>query len=272
MLSVQASKIVPGALGLYVQKAVAEGEVVAVEHARFLSAPTSGVHPDHHNGRYAWSMVENILRNFSSAEGLGALLAALRKDAFATGLGSFTWEEPGDSRALAWLTATYPRHDRDAIRAIYDIMGTNAIAASGVTRDYHVPGLARPVRVEDTHLHGFFPLFSRINHSCVPNTKPQPPVDAQGPLRLVALRALEAGEELTFHYLTQGDPDPTTDRPALLRRYGFRCSCPRCRQLCALLECPKKTERQCPCHRARYCGPEHQKLDWARHKGAEHVL
>jgi hypothetical protein len=268
MLSVQASKIVPGALGLYVQKEVAEGEVVAVEHARFLSAPAQAVHPVHHNRRYAWSMVENILKEFPTTEALEGLLSELRKDAYATGLAEASWAL-GDTQALDWLARAY-KQSPYLIREVYNIMCTTAINAGLATRNLRVPGLAREIQLIDTNLHGFFPLFARINHSCAPNIKLEPPLDVAGPLALVALRPLQAGEELSFHYLGEGI-ERSAQRRELLQQFAFRCACPQCRQLCALLECTKKADKHCPCQRAHYCCPEHQKLDWARHKGAEHV-
>ena len=69
-----------------------------------------------------------------------------------------------------------------------------------------------------------FALTCCANHSCVPNVQLQYNEDSTGVL--VALRDLEAHEELCINYV--GLEQPTELRQADLRHYGFTCSCERC--------------------------------------------
>ena len=69
-----------------------------------------------------------------------------------------------------------------------------------------------------------FALTCCANHSCVPNVQLQYNEDSTGVL--VALRDLEAHEELCINYV--GLDQPTELRQADLRHYGFTCSCERC--------------------------------------------
>jgi hypothetical protein len=47
-------------------------------------------------------------------------------------------------------------------------------------------------------------------------------------LKLVALRRIEAGEELTHSYIEE--TLPLEERREDLRSYGFVCDCPKCQQ------------------------------------------
>jgi hypothetical protein len=89
-------------------------------------------------------------------------------------------------------------------------------------------------------------------------------------MRVTTTRAVREGEPLTFDYVNSVPLEQK--RAVLLKQYGFRCLCPRCRKLCALVTCNKVGDKYCPCGRASYCGQEHQRADWARHKAHEHVM
>ena len=73
---------------------------------------------------------------------------------------------------------------------------------------------------------GHYPSAAAINHSCWPNSDYLS--DAAGRLRVVTVRPVAQGEEITIAYtptLTQ----PTAQRCATLRRdFFFACDCPRC--------------------------------------------
>ena len=72
---------------------------------------------------------------------------------------------------------------------------------------------------------GFFHLFSRMNHSCVPNVfdhyNP-----ALGLLTSHALRDVRAGEQLFSHYIDLLMPRRARQRK--LATWGFECACPVC--------------------------------------------
>jgi len=100
--------------------------------------------------------------------------------------------------------------------------------APGTTWEHGVTlsGPARPV----IPLHGAVGfVVSRINHSCVPcavvellRGAPKKPLE----LRLVTLRAIKAGEEITTNYR---DIEDVVERRRLLQKdYGFLCECSRC--------------------------------------------
>jgi hypothetical protein len=81
--------------------------------------------------------------------------------------------------------------------------------------------------------YGLFELLSAINHSCVPNARLLI-LRYGGILRLVALRDIAAGEELTIcytyaKYLDEDDHWTTAERrELLLSQHGFVCTCPAC--------------------------------------------
>lgn len=72
---------------------------------------------------------------------------------------------------------------------------------------------------------GFFHLFSRMNHSCVPNV-----FDHYNPalqrLTSHAIRDIKAGEQLFSHYIDLLMPRKVRQRK--LRTWGFECACPVC--------------------------------------------
>eukprot|EP00439_Symbiodinium_sp_Y106_P084168 s1525_g25.t1 len=68
-------------------------------------------------------------------------------------------------------------------------------------------------------------LSSYTNHSCVPNCVEE---IGGGCVRFVALRDIEAGEEITFSYLDLSLP--LEDRKSLMKTsWDFSCDCARCR-------------------------------------------
>ena len=279
MLAVRPSQVVcanagaAAALGLYVTGAVEKGAVIAAEQLRFLSALSAEVDARRHNSRFAWSLVDNILRALPSPSpsALQALVTELTAARYARGLGDFSWDDADDARALALLAGEYA-HEPELVRTLYDLMATNAWTAQLKAVRCRVEGLERDIVHLIPDALGFYPLFSRINHACEANATLEIPTNQPGALIVRARRALAADEEVTVNYL---EPEANnliigtgaaTLRPRLWRELGFRCSCARCRGLCSWLECAAPATQRCPCRGAAYCSKEHQRLDWPRHK------
>ncbi|KAJ7581993.1 hypothetical protein C8J56DRAFT_1168088 [Mycena floridula] len=68
---------------------------------------------------------------------------------------------------------------------------------------------------------------SRFNHSCSPNVqfKWDP---ASFSMKFLVLRAVEAGEEITYSYSSCGITPPAAERQKALEPYEFRCTCAAC--------------------------------------------
>ncbi|KAJ6479580.1 hypothetical protein C8R45DRAFT_832800 [Mycena sanguinolenta] len=98
------------------------------------------------------------------------------------------------------------------------IIQTNAIA---ITLD--VPDVPHPEL--STH-RAIFPNISRCNHSCGPNARWQWDVGSFS-LSLVALRPIEAGQEITVAYITP-TCSRTERRTKLKMIYNFSCRCEFC--------------------------------------------
>lgn len=88
-----------------------------------------------------------------------------------------------------------------------------------------------------TNFSAIYELFSRMNHSCLPNVCTA--TKSSGEIAMVAAFPIERGEELCTEYV-DADPVlplqdllvlPTALRRARLRRWGFKCTCPRCSAL-----------------------------------------
>ena len=77
-----------------------------------------------------------------------------------------------------------------------------------------------------------YALYSRINHSCESNVRVD--LGADGALSVVALRDLQAGEEVLDNYLAEAhgnDADAAVRlemRRHLAERWRFECACARC--------------------------------------------
>lgn len=71
-------------------------------------------------------------------------------------------------------------------------------------------------------LSGLFLHMSRVNHDCIGNSA-HFYVEKHQVKILVAARAIQAGEEITFSYVCGG-----TSKAFLSKKWGFTCSCPAC--------------------------------------------
>ncbi|KAF1830291.1 SET domain-containing protein [Decorospora gaudefroyi] len=79
--------------------------------------------------------------------------------------------------------------------------------------------------VAEVSTRALYPLISRVNHACNPNSFVL--FSRAGvSLAIKAYRAIEPGEEITISYLLLGLP--SKQRAHLLSRWGFNCSCALC--------------------------------------------
>ncbi|OAA65680.1 SET domain protein [Niveomyces insectorum RCEF 264] len=93
---------------------------------------------------------------------------------------------------------------------IRDILRTNVFGGIEIAGEPHI---------------GLFPLGSRINHNCQPNTywRYTPGYLSQ---EVIALRDIERGEEVTHSYIPLGVV--YEERQEQINGWGFRCTCPLC--------------------------------------------
>ena len=86
-----------------------------------------------------------------------------------------------------------------------------------------------------------FPEMSRINHNCAPNAAR---LEHDGGLRLVAIQAIEAGEEITMSYVQDSDLIlPASLRKTRLSAWFGECACARCKDptdVSRRFSCPAK--------------------------------
>jgi SET domain-containing protein len=72
---------------------------------------------------------------------------------------------------------------------------------------------------------GIFPMISRINHSCRPNTQHTWNTSIEHET-IHAIRDIKKGEEITISYNLGGPSQPRMQR--LKRSFGFDCTCDLC--------------------------------------------
>jgi len=74
---------------------------------------------------------------------------------------------------------------------------------------------------------GIYLTCGRVNHSCLPNATLR--MEDNGVLRLLCIRDITPGEEITASYVSEVDLlAPISHRRRMLRLWGFRCKCERC--------------------------------------------
>jgi len=81
--------------------------------------------------------------------------------------------------------------------------------------------------------HGVFPLLSRADHSCEPNTELTAANWRAGEVALSAKRDIRNGEALTWSYFREAEfvpQDWATRNYNLVNLFRFACRCPRCDQ------------------------------------------
>jgi hypothetical protein len=72
-----------------------------------------------------------------------------------------------------------------------------------------------------------FPLISRINHSCIPNSQGNFH-ETLGKFNIHATRDINIDEELTLNYLQEHGSLQASRQSRLLAGHGFTCECPAC--------------------------------------------
>ncbi|KAJ7686553.1 hypothetical protein B0H17DRAFT_1332780 [Mycena rosella] len=126
---------------------------------------------------------------------------------------AFDRMDPEDKTAYMALANS---HLQDGSGPILGIMRTNGVGAGPLTRPGTPPMPYSAVCKE----------ISRLNHSCCPNTTALFDMPSFS-FRLFALRDIASGEELTYPYIDV--TAPAAERQKALEPYGFRCTCPACR-------------------------------------------
>ncbi|EJD51662.1 SET domain-containing protein [Auricularia subglabra TFB-10046 SS5] len=112
-----------------------------------------------------------------------------------------------------------------AFDALYDCHRVTGAERLGILR---TNGIALDIPGSSLMYGGVFELISRLNHSCAANvTFKWSFQDFQG--SIWATEDIQAGQELTFCYFTNGERVPREFRRAeLLRKYKFVCTCAKC--------------------------------------------
>lgn len=155
---------------------------------------------------YVWDMVDMLLSDKER------LLQYTRLRLYA----SRTLLDVEDQEIEARLIQKH-RKSRQFIRTLYCSVGTNNVGI--LDEDLLV------------RAHGVFPLLSRSDHSCEPNTALTPSNWRAGETSLVATREIRAGEPLTWCYFREAEflpQDWMTRNYNLVNLYRFACRCPRC--------------------------------------------
>ena len=71
------------------------------------------------------------------------------------------------------------------------------------------------------------PALVMVNHSCLPNCQQ---LTKSGSCSLVALRDIDAGEELSYSYIMSLGERNKERKESILRNWNFSCICGRCSQ------------------------------------------
>lgn len=118
-----------------------------------------------------------------------------------------------------------------------------------------------------TYGFGLYPTLSYINHRCLdPNCVPEYSINGTT-LKIVAVRHIDKGEEITIPYAEFGDNAPRYLRQAyLLQSFGFTCTCETCADDTECAYCGEsggKPLMLCgQCQKVAYCSRKCQKFDW----------
>ena len=150
----------------------------------------------------------------------------------------------GPSDAAAATSASAKRRRTDTLRAAatraFETRGVSALATLATRNQLSVVVDSRGDHKPYDGV-ALFPLTCLMNHDCFPNAEVRfddgvdgfdgcasdPPGTARAPrARVVALRDVVAGEELTHAYVDVARPAQV--RAAALAGFGFKCRCQRC--------------------------------------------
>ena len=171
-------------------------------------------------------------------------MAALVANAAAAAIDDRENDRFGPSDAAAATSASAKRRRIDALRAAatraFETRGVSALATLASRNQLSVVVDSRGDHKPYDGV-ALFPLTCLMNHDCFPNAEVRfddgvdgfdggasdPPGTARAPrARVVALRDVVAGEELTHAYVDVARPAQV--RAAALAGFGFKCRCQRC--------------------------------------------
>lgn len=197
-----------------------------VESMLFNTPQTKAYYLAKYNDRYAWSMVEKLLKPANASAKAYILSTGYAAN---QALVAQSWQ-PEDDHVLNRLCKTY-KQSPEAVRELYTIVATNNVV-SQITETKPLPNLI----VHEHASYGFFPLLSYCNHACKPSIRLEPVVLTPGggemfPMVTVrTFHAVKAGEPVTFDYALDDptQPLPKTKRVWIKEQFGFDCSCVHC--------------------------------------------
>jgi hypothetical protein len=229
---------------LMAQQDIKEGELVFIESCLVsdkVGELTLQQHQYRHNGRWSWSILEELLTRYPQEKVQQLLAIELR------GIPEdrFEWER-GDYTALNYMAKKFP-YDRPTLQLLFYMIVRNNISCRGTNS-------------EDA-CYGLYVFISAMQHGCHPNTSLYNHAD-DASCHVVATRDIKKGELLTRDFVGAHE----AKRVQLYTNYGQYCRCNDCRLLCGYMFCENKAPLSCPCHTISYCSQQHQKMDWARHK------
>eukprot|EP00908_Phaeocystis_cordata_P013265 Transcript_24309.p1 GENE.Transcript_24309~~Transcript_24309.p1 ORF type:complete len:402 (-),score=133.37 Transcript_24309:29-1234(-) len=171
----------------------------------------------------------------AAAESLRLLRALLGASAPPPDLGWLTLAEWGGILGLARQNNICCELD-NPVGEVLPMLHTHAAAAAAVSGKAGAEGRAlaavlgglpqpMPECVMGTAL---FDRLACINHSCAPNAEVWPSRDGSHEARLVARRAIAAGDEVTISYIDANQRAGVRERRRELCEYGFVCACAKC--------------------------------------------
>lgn len=155
---------------------------------------------------YAWELVDKILSRSDLTQRYCILRLKVSKFLM----------DPEDNQIERDLAKKH-RCTRDFVKKLYFSVSTNNIAY--VDAHWQIIG------------HGIYPILSRANHSCKPNSTYKPGNIENKEVTLVALHDIRAGDAITWSYSQSpgfADADYTTRNLDLMNVFRFVCSCERC--------------------------------------------
>ncbi len=211
-------------------------------------------------GEALWALLYDVLSDLKGPKGRPFLQDATYLNGRRLAGRPLPWTASDEAAARHMTDVLFPCFPRATLNTFYLCLFTYNIA-------YRHPETGE-------RWHAFYPQLSFANHSCAPTCRFEKEDHARRK-RLVTLRAMKEGEELTFNYAYCAFGDlPVAERRAYLRQhYSFQCLCERCRReepgpemgasWCAACGVMRSGLRQCArCKKARYCDADCQKVHW----------
>lgn len=194
-------RISPTEHQLVASRNLAAGELILKEHP-VVQVPVGR----YKFGTYVWDLIDKLLSD-------RALLAQYTR---AQLLGSQLLLGPEDEAMESFMVQKHSK-SRRFIRDLYFGVGTNNL------------GILDEERL--LRAYGVFPMLSRADHSCEPNSELTPANWRAGEAALSAKRDIRAGEPLTWSYFRESEflpHDWATRNYSLVNVFRFACRCSRC--------------------------------------------